>query len=120
MGPAALRVLVLVEKGLPMKLPKSLRILGRKFRIEYVDIIPENPLALGICQGTSRLIKISTMQHDSPAAILTTIKHEAIHAALHVAGYTEMMSTQHEEAVTMMLTHLFEELQEQLAKAGTK
>lgn len=97
-----------------MQHPKSIRVLGRKFRVAYRDILNAPPGTLGQTYGAENLIEISTLSHDTPKDIRTTLLHEALHAALHVSGLSIYLDDRLEEALVTMLTHAVEEIAPQL------
>lgn len=100
-----------------MKIPKSIRVLGRKFNIVCVDSIPFDAAVLGTCNGTERIITIATAVHNEPrTSVATTLLHEALHAALHVSGHSLAMTDVTEEALVSMLTYAIEEIMPQLGK----
>lgn len=105
-----------------MKFPRHLMILGRKFRVRYMDRIdhdpylPANASTLGKTHPFDQLIEIAALSHDSEEQIVTTLIHEYLHGALHVSGLSVSMTAAGEESLVTMLTHAVEELIPQLAK----
>ena len=100
-----------------MKIPKFVRVLGRKFTVVCVDHISLDGLVLGTCSGSEGIITIATAAHEEPrTSVATTLLHECLHAALHISGHTNAMSDSTEEALVSMLTYAIEEIMPQLGK----
>lgn len=99
-----------------MNFPRQLKVLGRIFRITYLDRIDGEMHALGRTAPFEQRIEIAALSHENEQQILTTLIHEAVHAALHVSGHSVAMSPVGEESLVTMLTHFIEELIPQLAK----
>jgi hypothetical protein len=103
-----------------MKFPKSLNILGRKFSVTYSPFLdlgqgPESNV-YGATQPVERAIYISTGVHKDEHALVSTLIHEALHAAFHVSGASVFQTENEEEACVTMLTHFIEELVPQISK----
>lgn len=81
------------------KLPSSLCILGVKFNVAWNhDFDDEKEETFGDTHVLGKKIRIGTRCHTSSDRA-STFFHEALHAALGVAGYSEMLGTKQEEAL---------------------
>lgn len=97
--------------------PRTLKILGRKFKVTYHDrLFLDGSELMGLTVGTEQKIQISLGACDTEEQIRNTLLHEATHAALHVAGLTSFLSDELEEALVRCISHMVEEVVPQLSK----
>lgn len=94
------------------KLPTSIRILGQRWRIQYVpDLRDENGTKLdGLTSPATRTISLCATGHATQALMASTLVHEILHVILRVSGLNELMSEQMEEAMVRALEHGLEDL----------
>lgn len=83
--------------------PKALWIGNIPFKVEYVEKVSDND-DYGETDGHERKIRIKAALKG--LTLHRTIAHEALHAALHVSGQTELMSDRQEEALVVALENL--------------
>lgn len=94
---------------LPKKqqLPKTIKILGRNFEINYKPNLKEEDGNYLYGETFGRDLRIDINSSISLQMQKDTLFHEAIHAALEVSGLTGLLDDKLEEAIVTCLEHAF-------------
>jgi hypothetical protein len=93
-------------------LPQEVRVLGRTFRVEVVDMAEDD--VLGDTIGLYRRIRIS--RDLTRRQQWTTLVHEWAHAVLYVNGVASVIPDEVEEIIVQSFEHAVEELLEQVGE----
>ena len=84
------------------EIPATIEILGVEFKVKVVKLKG----VYGDCDTDKRVIRLDSSLSKSDRE--RTLFHEAIHAALRVSGFAELLSDEkQEEALTVMLENAF-------------
>ena len=87
-----------------MKLPKSVMILGHRYKVELVELEEDG---FGYSEGNARIIRINP-KHPANT-YMATLLHEIIHQIFHITGLSNMLDStkedKFEEAIVVALEH---------------
>lgn len=92
-----------------MKVPGSVRVAGRRVRIQYVPQVPGDDPGTYVyaeTDGENAIIRVSTTMHTSAEQVWHTLQHEVFHYALFVAGHGAWLGERREEAVVQGLENV--------------
>lgn len=87
-------------------LPKSIRILGTKYKIKIVND-PEN---WGVCHVHDGLIEIDKVALERPDILNKTLIHEIVHASLSITGANQTIPEGTEEVICESIASVFYDL----------
>ncbi len=91
------------------KLPKSITILGRKFKIVQKKVLMyQDKPVLGLCDPGQKIIYLSKDQTDKEK--LETLYHECVHGMLNISGIDQSISESENEIMCQLFTALFHDL----------
>lgn len=99
----------MVENVNKSKIPRSVTILGRKFRVRLVNGIKYGEeYAAGLCDFNKKLILLDKNQSEED--LLVTLAHESYHVALQVVGLEQCMNNSEVETHCQVFANTFFDL----------
>ncbi len=91
------------------KIPKSIQILGRKFKIKQISNLKYGQdQVLGLCDYSNKAIYIEKDQTDKEK--LDTLYHECVHAMLAISGIDQKLTDSENEIMCQLFTALYNDL----------
>jgi Zn-dependent peptidase ImmA (M78 family) len=92
------------------KLPSSITILGRKYKIKQgKGLVWNGQTCLGLCDNTSRIIYLEKEQDDQTKK--ETLLHECVHALLFISGFDQRLSESENEVYCQIFTAFYHDME---------
>jgi len=88
-----------------MKIPKSVNVLGEKYKVKILDEIPDHPYAVGLCDYNAR--EITLLKSLKGKDKLATFLHEVNHATLWESGAGQTLSRDLTEVIVDTLAKVY-------------
>jgi len=93
--------------------PKSIMILGRKYKIKQgKGLIYQGQPCLGLCDNTSMIIYIEKDQDDKTKK--ETLLHEAVHSMLFITGMDQKLSESENEMYAQLWAAFYSDMEKVL------